>query len=482
MKKKITLLAVTMTLMSFAQIQLGADIMGGNGDAFGGTVSSSNDGTILAAAATWHDTGYVRVFKYLNSSWSPLGDTIFGDAYGDDFGFSISLSDDGTILAIGAPQEYDSTGYVRVYEYSGSSWSQLGADIDGEAAADESGYSVSLSDDGTILAIGAIGYDLPGYTYPHGQVKVYKYLNGNWSQLGADLIGLRSTDGWGTAVSLSGDGTILAITAPSAGAPLGTSLNDQGTVAIFGYSNGNWSAVGDTIYGQVNGEGFGSSVSLSDDGSIIAVSLDNSVRVYDYSGSNWTQLGADIDGDFTNDNFGRSISLSDDGTIFATGAPENSNSRGYVKVYEYSGSNWTQLGANIDGDFDDDMLGYSVSLSGDGGSVAIGAPFYGIDSTTLSGYYFPTYSGVVRIYATGVTTIGIPENKSDLIIWPNPTRGFIHLDLVSPADFMLYSLTGQIVKKGTTEAQINISQLPAGRYQLQLIVDGVSNIYSLQKL
>ena len=44
---------------------------------------------------------------------------------------------------------------MRVYEYSSSSWSQLGSDIDGEAANDNSGYSVSLSSDGTKVAIGA---------------------------------------------------------------------------------------------------------------------------------------------------------------------------------------------------------------------------------------------------------------------------------------------------------------------------------------
>ena len=48
------------------------------------------------------------------------------------------------------------SGHVRVYEYSGNAWTQLGADIDGEAASDYSGYSVSLSSDGTRVAIGAL--------------------------------------------------------------------------------------------------------------------------------------------------------------------------------------------------------------------------------------------------------------------------------------------------------------------------------------
>ena len=45
---------------------------------------------------------------------------------------------------------------MRIYEYSSGSWTQLGADIDGEAAGDQSGYSVSLSSDGTTVAIGAL--------------------------------------------------------------------------------------------------------------------------------------------------------------------------------------------------------------------------------------------------------------------------------------------------------------------------------------
>ena len=49
------------------------------------------------------------------------------------------------------------SGHVRIYQYSSSddSWSKLGSDIDGEAAGDRSGWSVSLNSDGTIVAIGA---------------------------------------------------------------------------------------------------------------------------------------------------------------------------------------------------------------------------------------------------------------------------------------------------------------------------------------
>ena len=91
-----------------------------------------------------------------------LGADIDGEAAGDDSGFSVSLSSDGTTVAIGAPDNDDNgsnAGHVRIYEYSAGSWTQLGADIDGEAAGDYSGRSVSLSSDGATLAIGAYGND-----------------------------------------------------------------------------------------------------------------------------------------------------------------------------------------------------------------------------------------------------------------------------------------------------------------------------------
>ena len=49
----------------------------------------------------------------------------------------------------------------------GSCRLQLGQDIDGEAANDNSGYSVSLSSDGTVVAIGAIGNDGNGSDSGH---------------------------------------------------------------------------------------------------------------------------------------------------------------------------------------------------------------------------------------------------------------------------------------------------------------------------
>ncbi len=62
-----------------------------------------------------------------------------GSRIGDLSGFSVSLSSDGSRVAIGAHlndgtsgNENDQRGHVRIYQYNNNSWSQLGADIDGK--------------------------------------------------------------------------------------------------------------------------------------------------------------------------------------------------------------------------------------------------------------------------------------------------------------------------------------------------------------
>ena len=119
-----------------------------------------------------------------------LGADIDGEAAGDQSGWSVSMSSDGSRLAIGAENNDgngENSGHVRVYEYANNAWTQLGADIDGEAAADYSGRSVSMSSNGSRLAIGAEGNDGNGEN--SGHVRVYEYAKNAWTQLGADIDG-----------------------------------------------------------------------------------------------------------------------------------------------------------------------------------------------------------------------------------------------------------------------------------------------------
>ena len=91
----------------------------------------------------------------------------------------------------------------------------------------------------------------------------------------------------------------------------------------------------------------------------------------------WKQIGHDIDGEKEEDRFGYSVSLSADGRTVAVGAPWNAEKSGEVKVYvlDSSGSDdkWVQIGQDIIGDETGDEAGISVSLSADGKALTIGA-------------------------------------------------------------------------------------------------------------
>ena len=100
------------------------------------------------------NNGHVRVWKRDGNTWNQIGE-IIGESYGDRSGASVSLSSDGSIVAIGAVYNDgngEDSGHVRVYQWSDGAWTQQGDEIDGEAVYEESGPSVSLSADGSIAA------------------------------------------------------------------------------------------------------------------------------------------------------------------------------------------------------------------------------------------------------------------------------------------------------------------------------------------
>ncbi|MDC1336839.1 Ig-like domain-containing protein, partial [Flavobacteriaceae bacterium] len=401
--KTVTIKIIEGYLSSFNQI--GSDIDGeAEGDQSGGSISFNEDATIMAIGAAYNDgngtdSGHVRVYKHSVDSWTQIGEDIDGEAATDWSGrSSISLSSDGTIVAIGASGNDDSgsyAGHVRIYNYNGTAWNQLGADIDGDAAGDISGSSVSLSSDGKTVAIGSSESDQNGEN--SGLVKIYNYNGSSWTQLGNEINGQSAIDNSGYSVSLSSNGTVVAI-----GAPLNNGNGAQsGHVRIYSYNGSNWTQLGTDIDGEAAIDQSGYSVFLSSNGKRVAIGANKNdgngtdsghVRIYNYNGTSWIQIGSDIDGDAAGDFSGHSISLSSDGNTLAIGTPYNDGNgtdSGHVKIYSYNGNSWTQLGADIDGEAASDNSGWSVSLSSDGTSVAIGA-----SANDGNG----TGSGHVRVY------------------------------------------------------------------------------------
>ena len=262
---QMTIAASYTTILPFGQ--LGTDIDGLDANELSGySVAQSSDGSIVAIGAYGHDgqKGTTRIYQNITGTWTQLGSDIDGTDAGERSGFSVSLSSDGTIVAIGAHYHDGSKGTTRIYTYStpgliGGSWTQIGSDIDGTDASEYSGYSVSLSSDGTIVAIGAYQHD-----GQKGTTRIYQNITGTWTQIGSDIDGSGAIEYSGISVSLSSDGTTVAI---------GAHYHDgqKGTTRIYKNITGTWTQIGSDIDGTDAGEYSGFSVSLISDGSIVAI-------------------------------------------------------------------------------------------------------------------------------------------------------------------------------------------------------------------
>ncbi len=480
--KKLLLLFLIASYFCYGQwTQIGLDINGQGADNnLGWSVSLNKVGTILAVGAIGQGaiSGYVRVYENIGGVWTQIGADINGEAVGDFSGFSINLNADGNVLAISAPGNSENgteAGHVRVFENIAGTWTQIGVDIDGEAEGDRSGWSISLSDDGKVLAIGANENDGNGFL--SGHVRIFKNISEVWTQIGSDLDGEVSRDRSGQSVSLSSDGGIVAMGA--------TGGNDfKGHVRIFENFGNTWIQKGIEIEGD--GGQFGYSVSLNDDGNIVAIgaiqidangsgSFTGQVRVFEYVTDTWIQIGSAINGEAGFNNFGNSLSLSGDGTILAVGANSfdgigngnnSGNDFGHTRIYRNVSGNWTQIGDDIVGEAIGDGLGKAVSLSDDGTVLAVGA--IGNDGNGND-------SGHVRVYNNDAV-LSVEFNDfvlSQFNLYPNPVNEQFIIQLnegLQLEEVNIYNNLGQFVRS-TTKTTIKTFDLSQGIYFVQIVTN-----------
>jgi len=305
-------------------------------DASGNTIAITS---LIANNAIGLPSGVVRVFDWDGTNWNQRGGNIDGEGdpnnFLDWFGAGLSFSANSNVLAIGGPLNRangTNAGHIRVYEWDGTNWGQRGVDIYGQSH-DEFGYSVSLNDAGDILAVGATGNTGFG-TSPNGYVKIYNWNGTSWMQQG-NLVGDLDGDEFGRSVSLNAVGDVLAVGAP--GHIVG-SANINGSTYVYEWNGTNWIPRGGEIVGLATGNGFGEEVSLNSAGTILAASApayltNGNVRIFEWTGTAWSQLGNTITGDALNDIFGASLSLNSTGDIVAVGAWGNQN-QGHVRVFQ----------------------------------------------------------------------------------------------------------------------------------------------------
>jgi len=398
---------------------------------------------------------------------------------GDEFGISIALSADGSTLAVGAIHEDSAatgiggsqadnsasdSGAVYVFTRSGTTWSQQAyLKASNTDAIDQFGMSVTLSADGSTLAVGAStedsaatgigGNQADNSASSAGAVYVFTRSGTTWSQqayLKASNTG--AVDQFGTSVALSADGSTLAVgafressSATGIGGNQGDGAFGAGAVYVFTRSGTTWSQQAYVKASNTNtGDQFGMSVALSGDGSTLAVGApfefsaatgidgnqaDNSassagaVYVFTRSGATWSQQ-AYVKASNTDmgDEFGLSVALSGDGSTLAVGAAfedsaatgidgnqaDNSASNaGAVYVYTRSGTTWHQQAyVKASNTGTGDVFGWSLALSADGTTLVVGARLEASVATGIGGSQGDGAfgAGAVYVYTRSGTT------------------------------------------------------------------------------
>ena len=415
---------------------LGQVVTGATGVAFGASGALSRDGNRFAtlsvfASETGSSAGQVQVHEWSGTSWDQMGESINGEqnyhssGYAEENNQGVSISNDGTRIAYGATGCSSYYGCVFVYEWKDDSWVLMGSSINGESNKG-AGYSVSLSGDGTRVAIG----ELTG-----NNVRVYQWDGSQWSKMGSDMYASGNPyDYAGTSTSLSNNGNVVAFGAPSGA-----------MVQVYEWISGtnSWSKVGTSIIFPV-----GYMVSLSDDGSRMAVSTTfqgyndpGFIGVFELQNNHsdgsrkWVQMGGRIYGESGGDKFGKSVSLSGDGSRVAVGAvyagPEGENS-GLTAVYQWDpASNWTKVGYDVlggAGGTTQAQFGSAVSLSR-GGNVLL--------STARR---WSSYSGFAKVFYLDACNASAPPKNGKV---GNCTSFLAHGSSCTPECDNGYDLSGQ---------------------------------------
>ena len=401
---------------------------------FGSSVALSDDAATLVVGAPWEDgqAGVVYVFargddgalEQVASIEAPNKDA------GDRFGDEVAISADGATLAVSAPREagggalldgdpadnsVPEAGAVYVFARDADGDWVEEAYLKGNGEAFSFGSRMVLSGDGATLATVAL-LEPAVYVFARDE-------DGAWfRQTKLNDIAGNGVDYYGADLALSTDGDTLAIGGPGDdsdatgvdGDDSDDSAAESGAVRVFTRNaNGAWDQQAYIKASNTGaGDGF-SAVALSGSGQTLAVgalnersdatgvdgdqaddSVEGAGAVYVFerdAEDKWSQV-AYIKASNTGegDHFGSVVRLSEDGATLAVSAyDEDSDARGFdgdedsddaegsgaVYVFALDGDAWQQTAyvkaTNADAG---DVFGFSTCVSGDGATLAVGAP------------------------------------------------------------------------------------------------------------
>ena len=425
--------------------QIGNDIRGNIAQGqFGTALTLSNDGSKIAISGP-RNGHHVKVLEDSSGVWTQIGSHISGPNRG--FGYSVDMSHNGSRLIIGDPGTASTSTLsfgrsTKIYEDSSGVWKLINS-IPVFSDSSFFGWSVKMDSTGSRVAIGFPKWP----SNDSAGARVLEEINGTWVQVGDDLISNNVDDKSGWAIDLSNDGKRLAVGAPNANNSNG---NNAGTVKVYEDSSGTWVQIGSDINGDSQDDWLGQSVSLSSSGhrlivgaprASLSAGFPGQVKVFEDSAGHWVQVGSDIYGSTTTDFLGTSVSISGDGSTIAVGAPEWGNNSGKALVYQDSLGFWILKGS-VQGASPGKLCGRSVDLSNDGSRLGVGYPSSRGDAKVFRTPPCPSSTGNIlysdSICPYGTTTVKLANGFTQGTgAWSNGQTG-IDSVILSPGSYSVY--------------------------------------------
>jgi len=308
---------------------------------FGGDRSDSNNkscssiavsGDGLTAVIGEQGNNKAHIYTRSGSTWSFQATIAHTSGTGNVFGYNVGISGDGNTVIVGDSYGSSQNGDMYIFGRSGSTWSlELK-----QTKTSHFGCSVDLSADGLIAVVGNMY--MSGYTGTGG-VHIYTKSGSTWTE-GATLTSTSpaETNKLGRNVRISGDGQVII-----AGTRSPTSGSNSGSALLWTKSGATYSLT-QTFLPETGGDKFGEDVSISNDGSIIAIGApdydtinSNAGRLYVYQLSGGTyalKKAIDPPGSSPGSNKFGKHAMSQDGTTILgfTIFDPYSNGKGYVFV------------------------------------------------------------------------------------------------------------------------------------------------------
>lgn len=400
------------------------------------------------------------------------------------FGEEIELSYDGSRLVIGNPKlafnVVQNRGIASVYErQSDNSYTQLGTDIVNPGSGSYFGGGVSISPDGTTIAVGR-PFLVPNGA-DEGLVYTFRYDGNDWAQFGQVLGGNTTNDlRFGESVSLNEDGSILIV-----GIQRGTDNAVEGGMDIYEYEEitDTWGQLGNRVIGDLQ-TFLGSDVEITPDGNTLIVgasaNLDigepSYVEVYQREGDDFVLKGNRVESELGFQGYGESVSITDDGNTIAFGAPligpNNSiNDEGGIKIYNFQNGDWV-LNDEFFGEIAFEAIGTDIALSGDGALIVSGGPFY--DPTDNN----DAFGGVRTYINTDILSVEETTFTTEITAFPNPVNDILTVNLgenQNQATMTVYDILGRVVITRSIENRrvftVNMTTLSKGIYIAQMAND-----------